>query len=67
MMCKECISFFRIELPDKAYSTYSIGLCQGCFEEKEVCSPNFWIKEVGKKEGAVVLTASLNPERIVHH
>ena len=48
-LCKDCISFFHIQLPEKSYSVYDVGKCEGCWKKSMTTNPNYFLRVVEKE------------------
>jgi len=66
MFCHECIDFFLLGVPKNVFFTYSLGLCEGCFQNKMITNPLFWMKMIREKK-ATVLIAQAPEKTLVSH
>lgn len=43
-LCKDCLNFFQIFLPEDSFSVYDWNLCDGCFMTTMTTNPGFYLK-----------------------
>ena len=60
-LCRECLDFFHILLPENSYSLYYQGVCEGCFTKTLITNPYFYLVLCEKKKNYVL---DVLPEKI---
>ena len=63
MLCEECIDFLRIYLPENSFSTYSTGVCHGCYKKKETTNPKYWMKVIVENTAISVSNVTCESEK----